>query len=147
MCGIGGDGMTRQPLLSKPKAKRQYPETALQRVIVQHLMLRGAPDMEYFAVPNGVKLAQRTAAHQISIGMRAGVSDLVIEVGGIVHYMEVKAKGGKQSDAQKAFQDRALKRGAAYALVDNIDTALQYLETWNAIRPRTKTSVSFERAA
>jgi len=139
--------MARQPLLKAAKKPRQYPETKLQQVIVQHLWFRGAADMEYFTVPNGVRMSPRTAAHQKSIGLKAGVSDLVIDVAGKIHYLEVKAKGGKQSAEQLAFQARALKRGAQYAVVDNIDTALQYLETWQAIKPAGKTTVQVRKAA
>ena len=139
--------MNYQPQLRQPKKKRQYPETALQRAIVQILLLTRKPNVIYFAVPNGVKMAPRTAAHQKSIGMLAGVSDLVIDIGGRIHYLEVKAPGGKQSPDQLAFEAATIAQESPYMVVNNINDAIFVLEEWGAIRPRSKTRMTFQRTA
>jgi hypothetical protein len=129
--------MTHQPALkfnTKPKAARQYPETSLQKAVVQHLLLTGVPDMLWYSIPNGAKLAKRTAVHMKATGMTAGAADLAIIVAGHCYFMELKAKGGKQSDAQKAFEARAFAAGATYVVADNINTAIDYLTAWKAIR-------------
>lgn len=126
-----------QPALkfySKPKAARQYPETHLQMAICQHLMLLGASDMLWYSIPNGAKLAKRTAIHMKRTGMTAGAADLAIIVDGRPYFMEVKVKGGKQSPAQKDFEQRANMAGAVYVVVDSIDTAIKTLRSWGAIR-------------
>ena len=134
----------RQPLLKTVKPRRQYPETRLQKAIVQHLMLLGVPEMEFFAVPNGVKMSPRTAALQKSLGMKAGVPDLVIDISGIIHYLEVKAAGklNNLSPDQSYFLNEAWKRGAHFAVVDSIDVAIKILEAWGAIRKRTQKVVA-----
>jgi hypothetical protein len=131
--------MTRQPALkfnTKPKAKRQYPESELQKAVVQYLLLMPAPDMLWYSIPNGAKLAKRTAVHMKATGMTAGAADLAIIVAGHCYFLELKAKGGKQSDAQKDFEARAFAAGATYAVADNINTAVDYLISWKAITYR-----------
>lgn len=126
-----------QPVLkfySKPKAVRKYPETHLQMAICQHLMLLGASDMLWYSIPNGAKLAKRTAIHMKRTGMTAGAADLAIIVNGHPYFMEVKAAKGKQSPAQKDFEQRANMAGAMYTVVDNIDMAIRTLRSWGAIR-------------
>lgn len=140
--------MARQSSLKfASKPKRQFPETELQKKICQLLLLTGKPNMIYFAVPNGVRMSIRTAAHQKAIGMRAGVSDLVIDIGGRIHYLEVKAKDGRQSPEQKAFEATATAQGSPYSVVYNFMEAQAILEQWGAIRPSKRTTTTFARAA
>jgi hypothetical protein len=131
--------MTRQPAFkfsTKPKAKRQYPETSLQKAVVQYLLLMPAPDMLWYSIPNGAKLAKRTAVHMKATGMTAGAADLAIIVAGHCYFLELKAKGGKISDAQGVFAMRAAASGATYRVADNINTAIDYLIAWKAITYR-----------
>ena len=81
--------MTRQPLLTKPKAKRQYPETELQKAVVQVLMLFGKRDVVWYSIPNGAKLAKRTAIYLKQTGMVAGAADLAFVVHGMAYFMEL----------------------------------------------------------
>jgi hypothetical protein len=120
--------MTRQPLLSKPKAKRAQPEAQLQRAVVQVLCLMALPNVIWYSSTNGVKMAPRTAAHMKSMGMQAGVPDLCF-VSEYSHacFMELKSVKGRQSPEQKAFQKKCEDRQLAYGLINNIDDAIDWL--------------------
>jgi hypothetical protein len=141
--------MTRQPLLKKIKAKRQYPESDLQRAIVQTLMLMGKPDVVWYASTNGVKMAIRTAEHMKRMGMIAGVADLAFVIQGQAYFMELKSEKGKQSPEQKAFETRVFAAKGIYVIVNNINTALDYLMAWGAIKAfhRTRSPIFNEVAA
>lgn len=134
--------LTRQPLLSKTKIKRQYPESDLQRAIVQHLMLMGNPDVVWYASTNGVKMASRTAEHMKRMGMVAGVADLAFVIKGQAYFMELKSLKGKQSPEQKAFESRVHAAKGIYIVVNNINTAIDYLMSWGAIRSFQRSRVS-----
>lgn len=132
----------RQPALkfaSKPKAKRDYPETRLQAAVVQFLLLSSYPNVLWYSIPNGAKLAKRTAVHMKRTGMTAGAADLAIIVSGHCYFLELKAgKAGVQSDAQKEFQHRAYNAGAAYSIATSLDQALSLLRAWGAIKPERR---------
>lgn len=56
------------------------------------------------------------------VGVVAGVADLTyIAPGGSVVYIELKLPEGKQSKAQKKFEEAVTKRGARYEIVRSLD--------------------------
>ena len=79
-------------------------------------------------------MAPRTAAHMKAMGMLAGVADLEIIVKGRVYYLELKSAKGRQSEAQREFENCAGLAGAIYFLTNNINEALIYLEAIGAIK-------------
>ena len=127
--------MTRQPSMTfySGKKPRAYPESQLQRAVIQFLKLSGAPNLIFFACPNGVPMARRTIAHQLSIGLLPGVADLVIVHDGQAMFLEIKAKGGKQQPSQIAFEKLCKANSSAYAVVDNINDAIKQLTAWGVI--------------
>ena len=80
------------------------PEQVFQRAVVQFLdaALR---DCIWFHCPNGGGRSKAEAGILKSMGVRAGVADLVIiNEFGRVHFIELKAGKGSLSPAQKAFR-------------------------------------------
>lgn len=134
--------MTRSlSLYARTRTRRSYPEANLQIAVVQHLRLRGTPGLIYFAPCNEGKRSVREAVWLKQKGMLPGIADLVIIARGQpVSFLELKARGGKQSPEQIAFEAYCAEVGARYAVVDNIDDALRVLEAWGFIR------ASFRRA-
>jgi hypothetical protein len=127
--------------------KRDYPETRLQKVVVQHLRLVGTRGMIFFAIPNGVKMSPRTANLQKSIGMLAGVADLCIVIDGKAFFLELKSSVGKQSPEQIAFEQDCKDAGVPYVMANSIDTALNALRTWGALRIDKRRQQSGQDAA
>lgn len=120
----------RAPLTAQPEAR-------LQAAIVQHLKLCGAPGVLWFHPPNEARRSYGLAASLKAIGMVAGVADLIILHQGRAYALEIKAKGGKQSPAQAAFEADCAAAGVPYACVDNIAAALTVLHDWAVIRRMT----------
>ena len=120
---------------SKPRRKRIGPEASLQMAVVQHLMLRAPKGAIWFSVPNEGKRSPAIGAHLKRMGMLPGVADLVICLpGDTPSFLELKAKGERQSDDQIAFQDLCRRNGSRYEVADNIDDALAVLRRWGAVR-------------
>ena len=113
--------------------RRARPEAQLQKCVIQHLMLTGAPNMLYFSIPNEGRRSPRGAAELKRMGMRPGVADLCVIVDGRAFFMEFKAKGKKQTDVQKQFERDCAHVGVDCTMVDNITDALHTLRHWNAI--------------
>src|SRR6185312_11840898 len=104
------------------------PEAQIQRAVIQHLRLRPAADVFAFHVPNGGARRPIEAAILKGLGVTAGVPDVIAIKGGRAHCLELKAPGGRLTDAQKTVHDALRAAGASVAVADNIDTALRQLE-------------------
>jgi elongation factor P hydroxylase len=81
----------------------------------------------FFAIPNEAHGRSMVSQMQlISMGLRAGVADLVIVLpAGRILFVEVKAPDGKQSDKQIKFQDRVESLGHKYVIVRSIDELIK----------------------
>jgi hypothetical protein len=73
--------------------RRQQPEAAIQRAVVQHYKLRAAPGTFMFAVPNGGYRRPIEAAIMKATGVIAGVPDTIWINHGRVYGLELKAPG------------------------------------------------------
>ena len=121
-----------RPNLGKPPVSEQ----ALQRAVVAHLRVRGAPDSFSFHVANGGFRRPTEAAILKSMGVRAGVPDLICIYRGGVFALELKAEGGKLSDRQREVIELMQRAGATVAVAHGLDAAIQQLETWGVLRGR-----------
>ena len=114
--------------------RRQQPEAQIQRAVIQHLRLRPAAGVFAFHVPNGGARRPIEAAILKSLGVTAGVPDLIIVKDGHTHCLELKSESGRLTAAQKATHDALRAAGASVAVADNLDAALQQLEEWQLLR-------------
>lgn len=123
---------------SKPRRKRKRPESRLQEAVVEHLRMIPMPGVLAFSVPNEGDRSEAAKFALCRMGMRPGAADLVIIVPGKMPlFLELKAKGGKQSPEQIAFRCDAIRAGCRYELADSIKTATRILENFGAIRRDT----------
>lgn len=113
--------------------KRAQPEAAIQRAICRHLELRSVGGLVWFAVPNQGARNPRSAAILKGLGVKAGVSDLILLHAGTAYALELKVGKNKQTDSQKAFADAFVRAGGKSACVWNIDDALDVLLGWSLI--------------
>jgi hypothetical protein len=120
--------------LSRSRAIRR-PEQAIQRAVVEHLRVRGVKGLVFFHVPNGGQRSQHEGAIFKSLGVLAGVSDLILVHEGKIFAMEIKAPGGRATESQMAFLSDIDAAGAFTAMPEGIDAALQTLEAWGLIKP------------
>jgi len=116
-------------------SRKRNPETALQCTIVQHLQARGMPGLVFFHVPNGGYRTKAEAGILKAMGVRPGVSDLILLHQNKTFALELKAQGGRATEEQMAFLSEADRAGAFTALATGVDAALATLEAWGIIRP------------
>ena len=110
-------------------------EQQLQRSVLAHLGRRGMPGLWWCHVPNGGYRGAIEAAIFKSLGVIAGVPDLLLIFSGKTYGLELKAaKGGRLSPAQIRTQEQMRQAGAIVATVTGIDEALQQLESWGLLK-------------
>lgn len=129
--------MRTLPLYTKPRKRRLSPEASLQMTVCEHLRLRGCDGLLYFHPCNEGKRSAAEGARLLKMGMLPGIADLVISIPGQpLSFLELKAKGEKQTPEQIAFGTWAIETGRRYAIANNIDAALAVLVEWGAMPAR-----------
>lgn len=112
-------------------------ESKIQVEIVKYLIpLRRQGLLEFFSVPNEAAGNPVRQGQMIAMGLRPGVSDIVLLFPGRrVAFMEVKNEAGKQRDAQERFQQMCVSFGFPYRIVRSVSEARAYVESllgeWN----------------
>ena len=110
-------------------AKRNYPEQQIQRAVVDYLrLLENLGELYVFNVPNGGWRSKAEAGILKSLGVRAGVPDLVLLLpGGKIAFIEIKAPGGRLSAAQKAFKNTAEYFGCPFLEARSVDEVERFV--------------------
>ena len=98
--------------------RRQYP-----RAVIHH-----SPNETDVRGPT----IARAIAKQKMMGMLVGFPDLMMLHEGRFYAFEVKAEGGRVSDAQKAVGEAIIASGGHWAVVRSIDDVKEKMEQWNA---------------
>lgn len=112
------------------------PEQQIHRAVVQHLRQRGVPGVVFLHPANGGARKPVEAAIFKSLGVRAGASDLLLWANGKSYALELKAEGGRATEAQLKFLADIEAAGAFTCLAEGLDRALAVLETWGLLRGR-----------
>ena len=83
----------------------------------------------HFAVPNGELRNIRVASRLKSEGVLAGVSDLILVLPKRIVFVEIKnGTKGRQSDAQKSFQNIVESLGFEYEIWKNIEQCQAFIK-------------------
>jgi hypothetical protein len=125
---------------ARPSRRRQRPEAEIQRAVCDHLRLRAHPGVLWAHCPNGGSRDVREAVHLKRMGVLAGVSDLLLWHRGVSYALELKAPGGRLSEAQLEFLARFEKAGGYSASAEGIDQALAILEAWQLLVGKSQSS-------
>ena len=107
--------------------RRNQPEAALQRSVIQHLRWGARGDSWWTHIPTGGWRSPIEAAIFKLLGVRAGSPDLLIIRAGQPLFLELKAAGRKLSPAQVECHSALQRAGAQIETADNIDAALAFL--------------------
>ena len=117
------------------------PEQDIHKAVAAHLRQRGAPGLLWWHTANGAhygKRNRRGAAIQGAImkglGVRAGVSDIVALHQGKFFALELKAPGGRATEAQLEFIGDVQRNGGFTCVAEGLDEALRAIETWGLVR-------------
>jgi hypothetical protein len=110
-------------------------EERIHIAIVNLLTATAAPGVRFHHVPNGGLRSKREAARFKLMGVKPGVSDLVISMPeGRTGYMEVKSPKGRLTEEQENFLAAMAANGNLTAVVRSLDEAADVLAAWGAIR-------------
>ena len=114
-------------MTAAPK-RRAQPEAAIQRAIIARLKLSG---IVCHHSPNAAKRTVIGGRHIKQDGMITGWPDLTV-VGreGLVAFLEVKAPGGKLSEAQREIGAALCRMGHTWQVVRSQDEAVYWLQQW-----------------
>jgi hypothetical protein len=113
---------------------RARPEATLQRSVLAHLSRRAMPNVFWFHCPNGGTRGAIESAIFKTLGVIAGVPDLLLIYGGRTYALELKAAKGRLSPTQIATHERMKAAGAIVATATGIDEALGFLTLWGLIK-------------
>lgn len=120
--------------MKKAKVKEpRVPEATLHKGIAKLLEAAAPKRVLWWHTPNGEKRDLVTASILKGMGVKAGVPDfLLYDTGtGYLHCIEVKAKDGYLSDAQKGWMDRfTASPTGRYAVARSIEDAVQIVQDW-----------------
>jgi hypothetical protein len=128
------------------RLKRTNPESDLQRAVLAHLRTRGAAGLVYFHVPQGNKLGGARSAKGVAIqgsinkglGVRKGVSDLILCCEGKFFALELKVPGRTPTEEQLEFIAEVNNAGGFAAWCQGLDRALGILESWGVLRGKSQ---------
>jgi hypothetical protein len=120
---------------SAPKAKRTYPERAIQTAIVKALKAHCKPHSAFwYAIPNGGKRDAISGARLKAEGVQPGAPDLGFVLPfGLAAFLEIKAEKGRQSVSQEFIEKQINALGGRYAVAHSIDEAWGVLAAWGVL--------------
>jgi hypothetical protein len=81
-------------------------------------------------VKNEGKKTKQQAMRDKAMGLRSGVSDLIILGNKTILFMEVKTDTGRQSKAQVLFQSIVEKFGFKYVVVRNVKDVVDSIQNY-----------------
>jgi hypothetical protein len=113
---------------------RNHPEQLIQRAVMDHLAWRAVPGVFAFHPANGGWRSAVEAKIFKSLGVVAGVPDLIIIHSGQCFCLELKKEGGRLTDVQRDAHERMREAGACVAVAHGIDEAIARLEQWKLLR-------------
>ena len=118
---------------------RRRLEQKLQKTVLEHLTWRGMPGMFVFHYPAGGWRSPIEAAIFQSLGVVAGIPDILIIRAGHVFALELKTAHGRLTGTQIETQARLRAAGAEVATAVELDDALEQLTQWELLRPDVST--------
>jgi hypothetical protein len=116
--------------------KRRRPEHTLQVKLVKWLAENAYPESVWFAVGNGELRHIRVALRLKAEGVLPGVPDLCFLLPkGQTGWLELKARRGSLTNAQKGFAAKAKRLGHLWTSVKQLNDAAAVLKYWGVVKP------------
>ena len=112
-------------------------EQDIQRAVFQHIAQRGVPNLFAFHPANGGFRRPMEARILKGQGVRAGVPDVILIHAGRTYGLEIKAEGGRPTQAQLAALEAMKAAGATVAITEGLDRTIEQLEQWQLLRGHT----------
>lgn len=102
------------------KSENKIQSEAFQWFNNTYCLKKHNPRCYIFSVPNEGKSVQEQMYKKM-LGMRSGVSDMIVLLPNKILFIEFKDSKGKQSENQKEFQQIVTNLGFEYHLVRSLD--------------------------
>jgi hypothetical protein len=118
------------------RGRRARPEDQIQRAVIAHFAVRGAPGVFVFHPPNGGYRKPTEAAILKGMGVHPGLPDVIAVKGGQVYAIELKTENGRPTSAQLQAIEELRAAGARVEICHGLDRALAQLEAWGLLRGR-----------
>lgn len=115
------------------------PEQEIHRVVISHLVTRPVRNLVWFHPPNSLPSSRLQGAIHKGLGMRAGVSDLILLHNQRFYALELKAPGKKPTADQHRFLQDVTLAGGTADWADSADAAILRLEAWGLLRGSMQT--------
>jgi hypothetical protein len=113
-------------------------EADVQRAVCQHLDARPVPGLVWFHPANGGWRHHVEAARFVGLGVKPGVSDLILLHDATFFALELKAHAkSRVSLAQRQFIAAVRAQGGKAEIAIGLDHALRVLENWKLLRGTT----------
>lgn len=115
-------------------------EQQIHKAVADHLLQRGAPGVLWWHSNNNVHVPGRRGKVQggikKSLGVRAGVADIVALHRGKFFALELKAPGARPTADQLTFLHQVRENGGFVCVAEGLDQAIGALETWGLLKGR-----------
>jgi hypothetical protein len=119
--------------------RRHRPEQGIQKAVVEHLKARALDGVAYLHPANGGARSRIEGAIPKGMDVMPGAPDLLLWHEGRSYALELKAEGGRASDAQVEMLTRLKDAGVLTAVCHGLDPALATLEGWQLLRGKAQT--------
>lgn len=114
--------------------RRRAPERRCQIAIADRLRDDARPGWYWTHIPAGEKRTRRTGGLLKRMGLRRGLSDLLlIDVTGRHYWLELKAIDGEITEDQHDFLGMLRNRGVPCAVARSYAQAIDQLKRWGAL--------------
>lgn len=116
-------------------------EDDIHKAVICHLKSRAMPGTFWFHPANDGKRSFATASRMKSMGMVAGIPDLIILRGGEVFGLELKSAKGRIRPSQHLIHAAMREAGARTEIVRSVEEALTTLEYWGVLKRSVSTAL------
>ena len=113
-------------------------EQTIQKAVIQHLRRRKVDGVIFWHTDNNVGVSGPRGAVQgaikKSLGVRAGVSDILAFHRSKLFCLELKAPGGRPTEEQLKFIGEVKSQGGFGVVAEGLDEAIRALEFWGLVK-------------
>ena len=114
---------------------RNQPEFRLTCVVADLLRLQGRPGLYFTHLPFGEARSERTGARLKRMGTRPGAPDFLLIWKGRPIGLELKIKGGRQTETQRDTEADWTLAGGLYRVCKGYDETVDFLDEIGVLRP------------
>lgn len=124
------DELLAKERVAKPKKLQGHQESDIQISCVKWFKMQ-YPRYVIFAVPNGGTRDKKEMIWMLREGILPGAADLTIcGDRGKVLFVEMKTRTGKQTDHQKAFEQKVTELGFQYVVCRSLEDFMKTVKAW-----------------